>query len=201
MRKRSPIADVVMHPVRLRIIQQLGNDRRVTTSDLRSALPDIAQATLYRHVAAPVDAGVVAVVEERRVRGAVERTFALGDRMAHVDHDELREMGDRELQQSFLTFLAHLAEDFDRAKPLSEAMGKLIVHCGPSAHGAMVKLLNNALAAINAAALAEAIDLAEHYGLESERLIQVMSAGYSFSAALLPTTAPTCPPGTGKTRV
>ena len=31
--------------------------------------------------------------------------------------------------------------------------------------------------------------------------IQLMSAGYSFSAALLPTTAPTCPPGTGKTRV
>ncbi|UOQ87908.1 helix-turn-helix domain-containing protein [Agromyces endophyticus] len=135
MRKRSPIADVVMHPVRLRIIQQLGNDRRVTTSDLRSALPDIAQATLYRHVAALVDAGVVAVVEERRVRGAVERTFALGDRMAHVDHDELREMGDRELQQSFLTFLAHLGEDFDRASSTPEfrefvGFGQVRLHVG-----------------------------------------------------------------------
>ncbi|GAA1796497.1 helix-turn-helix domain-containing protein [Agromyces lapidis] len=115
MRKVSPIADVVMHPVRLRIIQQLGDGRRVTTSDLRNALPDVAQATLYRHVAALVDAEIIAVVDERRIRGAVERTFALGERMAHVDHDELRQMGDRELQQSFLTFLAHLGEDFDRA--------------------------------------------------------------------------------------
>lgn len=115
MRKASPIADVIMHPVRLRIIQQLGDDRRVTTSDLRNALPDVAQATLYRHVAALVEAGLIAVVDERRIRGAIERTFALGERMAHVGHDELREMGDVELQQSFLTFLAHLGEDFDRA--------------------------------------------------------------------------------------
>lgn len=114
MRKPSPIADVVMHPVRLRIIQQVGT-REITTASLRSALPDIAQATLYRHIAALVDADVLTVVEERRVRGAVERTFALGERMAHVDHDELLEMGSRELQQAFLTFLAHLGESFDRA--------------------------------------------------------------------------------------
>jgi DNA-binding transcriptional ArsR family regulator len=114
MRKPSPIADVVMHPVRLRIIQQLGA-REVTTADLRNALPDIPQATLYRHVAALIEADILTVVDERRVRGAVERTFALGERMAHVDHDELREMGSRELQQAFLTFLAHLGETFDRA--------------------------------------------------------------------------------------
>jgi 3-hydroxyisobutyrate dehydrogenase-like beta-hydroxyacid dehydrogenase len=75
-------------------------------------------------------------------------------------------------------------EDFARAKPLFEAMGQLIVHCGPSGHGAMVKLLNNALAAINAAALAEAIDVAEHYGLDTERLVQVMSAGSAKSTML-----------------
>jgi 3-hydroxyisobutyrate dehydrogenase len=74
--------------------------------------------------------------------------------------------------------------DFARAKPLFEAMGKLIVHCGPSGHGAMVKLLNNALAAINAAALAEAIDVAETYGLDSDRLIEVMSAGSAKSTML-----------------
>jgi DNA-binding transcriptional ArsR family regulator len=112
--KRSPIADVVMHPVRLRIIQQLGT-RQVTTADLRAAMPDVPQATLYRHVAALVEADILAVIEERRVRGAVERTFTLGGRMAHVDHAELREMGEQELRQSFLTFIAHLGETFDRA--------------------------------------------------------------------------------------
>jgi 3-hydroxyisobutyrate dehydrogenase-like beta-hydroxyacid dehydrogenase len=75
-------------------------------------------------------------------------------------------------------------DDFARAKPLFDAMGELIVHCGPSGHGAMVKLLNNALAAINAAALAEAIDVAEHYGLQTDRLIQVMRAGSAKSTML-----------------
>jgi 3-hydroxyisobutyrate dehydrogenase-like beta-hydroxyacid dehydrogenase len=76
------------------------------------------------------------------------------------------------------------AHDFDRAKPLFEAMGELIVHCGPNGHGAMVKLLNNALAAINAAALAEALDVAERYGLDTDRLIKVMSAGSAKSTML-----------------
>jgi len=63
-------------------------------------------------------------------------------------------------------------------------MGQLIVHCGPSGHGAMVKLLNNALAAVNAAAIAEAIDVAETYGLDTDRLIEVMSAGSAKSTML-----------------
>src|SRR3954469_3434115 len=84
-----------------------------------------------------------------------------------------------------LTIMAGGSEqDFARAKSLFEAMGQLIVHCGPSGHGAMVKLLNNALAAINAAALAGALDVAEAYGLDSDRLIEVMSAGSAKSTML-----------------
>ncbi|WP_350347773.1 helix-turn-helix domain-containing protein [Agromyces sp. G08B096] len=114
------LADLVMHPVRLRIIQQLGGRDR-TTAELRAALPDVSQATLYRHVAALVDAGVIAVADERRVRGAVERTLTLGSRMAHVDAPELRGMEAEDLRRSFLTFLAHLGEDFDRFAAADDA--------------------------------------------------------------------------------
>ncbi|MBM9463441.1 helix-turn-helix domain-containing protein [Aeromicrobium sp. YIM 150415] len=113
MAKDGPIADVVLHPVRLRIVQQLGG-RTLTTAQLRAALPDVTQATLYRHVAALIEAEVIAVVEERRVRGAVERTLALGERMAHVDQVELRRMSDAQLRAAFLAFLGDLAGDFDR---------------------------------------------------------------------------------------
>jgi len=108
-----PIADVVLNPVRLRIVQQLGG-RELTTAQLRTALPDVPQATLYRHVAALVDSGIVAIVDERRRRGAVERTLALGERMARVDHAELRTMSDARLRAGFLTFLGDVARDFDR---------------------------------------------------------------------------------------
>lgn len=109
----APIAPVVLHPVRLQIVQQLSG-RNLTTAQLHAALPRVTQATLYRHVATLVDAGIVDVVDERRVRGAVERTLALGDRMAHVDQDELRTMSDAQLRAAFLVFLGDLAESFDR---------------------------------------------------------------------------------------
>ncbi|WP_139416780.1 helix-turn-helix domain-containing protein [Agromyces laixinhei] len=113
MAEPADLADVILHPVRFRILQQVGG-RDVTTADLRTALPDVSQATLYRHVAALVDAGILAVAEERRVRGAVERTLTLGDRMAHVDAPELHAMKSAELRRWFLTFLAELGRDFER---------------------------------------------------------------------------------------
>src|SRR4051794_28288941 len=88
-------------------------------------------------------------------------------------------------EDATLTIMAggHPAE-FERARPLFEAMGKLVVHAGPSGHGAMVKLLNNAVAAVNAAALAEAFDVGEAYGLDMQRLVEVMSAGSAGSVML-----------------
>lgn len=113
MTPESSIADVVLHPVRLRIVQQLGG-RDLTTAELRDAIPDVSQPTLYRHVAALIDAGVLAVASERRVRGTTERTLTLGERMAHVPADELRAMSDLQLRSAFLTFLGDLAGRFDR---------------------------------------------------------------------------------------
>ncbi|MGW7686854.1 helix-turn-helix domain-containing protein, partial [Kribbella sp. NPDC054772] len=112
MPKDSPIADVVMHPARLRIIQQLSG-RELTTTQLRDALPEITQATLYRHVAALIDAGILAVVAERKVRGTTERTLALGARLAVADLDEVRAMDAAQLRTTFLTFLGLLGETFD----------------------------------------------------------------------------------------
>lgn len=113
MSDQPGLADVLLHPVRLRIVQQLGGRTR-TTTQLRDALPDVAQATLYRHVAALLDAGVVTVVDERRSRGAVERTLALGERMAAVEREELLAMSDAELRSAFVTFLGDVTGDFDR---------------------------------------------------------------------------------------
>ncbi len=84
-----------------------------------------------------------------------------------------------------LTIMAGASDaDFARAKPLFEGMGELIVHCGPNGHGAMVKLLNNTLAATNAAALAQAIDVAQRYGLDTDRMLEVIGAGSGRSTML-----------------
>jgi 3-hydroxyisobutyrate dehydrogenase-like beta-hydroxyacid dehydrogenase len=75
-------------------------------------------------------------------------------------------------------------EDFERAKPLLDAMGKLIVHAGPLGHGQMVKLINNAVAAANAAVVGEALLVGARAGVDLDGLTAVMKAGSGASTML-----------------
>ena len=74
--------------------------------------------------------------------------------------------------------------DFERALPVLEAMGKLIVHAGPLGQGQMVKLINNAVAAINAATVGQALVFADRAGVDLDALEAVMRAGSGGSAML-----------------
>jgi Helix-turn-helix domain len=107
-------ADLLLHPVRLRIIQAFLGDRALTTSQLSAELSDIPPASLYRHVARLVAAGVLQVVAERRVRGAIERTYVLRLAAARVNLDEVAAMSADDHRQMFRAFVASLLADFDR---------------------------------------------------------------------------------------
>ncbi len=107
-------ADILLHPVRLRVVQAFLGDRALTTSQLRAELPDVPAGSLYRHIARLVEAGVLAVVGERRVRGAVERTYVLRASAASMNLDEIEMMSREEHRQAFLAFVAGLIGDFDR---------------------------------------------------------------------------------------
>jgi 3-hydroxyisobutyrate dehydrogenase-like beta-hydroxyacid dehydrogenase len=75
-------------------------------------------------------------------------------------------------------------EAFARARPILGAMGELIVHAGPLGHGQLVKLINNAVAASNAAVLGEALLAGARAGVDLDALIEVMAAGSGASAML-----------------
>jgi 3-hydroxyisobutyrate dehydrogenase-like beta-hydroxyacid dehydrogenase len=75
-------------------------------------------------------------------------------------------------------------EDFERVRPLLESMGELIVHVGELGKGEMLKLINNSLGAANAAAVAEALLLADATGVDLDALVQVTMSGSGASAQL-----------------
>jgi 3-hydroxyisobutyrate dehydrogenase-like beta-hydroxyacid dehydrogenase len=75
-------------------------------------------------------------------------------------------------------------EDFERAKPLLKTMGELIVHVGELGQGEMLKLINNSLGAANAAAVAEALLLADATGVDLDALVAVTQSGSGASAQL-----------------
>jgi hypothetical protein len=107
-------ADLLLHPVRLRIVEAFLGDRALTTSDLAAELADVPAASLYRHVARLVKAGVLAIVAERRVRGALERTYVLRLTAAAIGLDEVAAMSADDHRQAFMAFVAGLLGDFDR---------------------------------------------------------------------------------------
>jgi 3-hydroxyisobutyrate dehydrogenase-like beta-hydroxyacid dehydrogenase len=76
------------------------------------------------------------------------------------------------------------AEDVERVRPLLDAMGKLVVHAGELGQGEMVKLVNNAVAAVNAVTLAQALIAGAATGVDLDALQQVMAAGSGGSAML-----------------
>jgi 3-hydroxyisobutyrate dehydrogenase-like beta-hydroxyacid dehydrogenase len=76
------------------------------------------------------------------------------------------------------------SRDFERAQPVLAAMGRLIVHVGELGQGEMLKLINNSLGAANAAAVAEALLLADATGVDLDALVEVVSAGSGASAQL-----------------
>jgi 3-hydroxyisobutyrate dehydrogenase len=63
------------------------------------------------------------------------------------------------------------------ARPVLAAMSKDIVHVGPSGSGALMKLINNAVCGVQAAALAEAIALIERTGLDRDKAVGVLTNG------------------------
>lgn len=111
---RQNTADLILHPVRLRIMQAMLGGRQVTTAQLADELDDVSTATLYRQVAILVEAGLLSVVSERRVRGAVERTLALSESPTIVEADDLAAMTPEDHKRGFAAFVAGMLATFDR---------------------------------------------------------------------------------------
>jgi len=106
--------DLLLHPVRLRILRTFLDGRPATTAQLRERLPDIPPATMYRHVAALATAGVLEVLDEKRVRGTTERTYRVRWSHAEIDPADRAAMTTEDHRRAFTAFIGGLLADFDQ---------------------------------------------------------------------------------------
>ncbi|MBM9463796.1 helix-turn-helix domain-containing protein [Aeromicrobium sp. YIM 150415] len=102
---------VVLHPVRLQIVQALLGEE-LTTHQLHRRLPDVPIATLYRHVAQLVRHELIEVAGEQQVRGASEKTYRLAAGFANPTAEELAGSSSEELLTAFTVFTSGLIRDF-----------------------------------------------------------------------------------------
>jgi len=88
-------------------------------------------------------------------------------------------------QDGTLTIMAGGEDaDFTRAKPLFEVMGEVVLHVGPLGHGQTIKVINNAVAAVNTAVVAQALLVGKRAGVDLDALERVMDAGSGGSKML-----------------
>lgn len=79
-------------------------------------------------------------------------------------------------QEGQLVFMVGGPEEaFERARPLFAAMGRAAYRVGPNGHGSAIKLINNMIAGVTMAALAEGAALAQAAGIAPDALLQVLS--------------------------
>jgi 3-hydroxyisobutyrate dehydrogenase len=69
------------------------------------------------------------------------------------------------------------AEVLDGVRPVLAAMSRAVAHMGPNGCGALMKLVNNFLCAVQAASLAEAMTVIEHSPLDRARALEILKEG------------------------
>jgi AcrR family transcriptional regulator len=120
--------ELLLHPVRLRIVQAGFDGRALTTSDLCARMPDVSKATVYRQVALLVEGRLLEVDGEQRVRGAVERRYRLHQARAAMDADAIAAMTLDDHRRGFTALTASLLAEFnlyldrDGADPVADAV-------------------------------------------------------------------------------
>jgi DNA-binding transcriptional ArsR family regulator len=126
---KFPKADLILHPVRMRIIMALAG-RQMTPRQLSAAMPDVAPATLYRHLKAMTEGGVLAVVDEHAVRGTLEKVYALAQpEAAHLSEGDLAGADRDDWMRLFTAFVVTLLGDFARylerenLRPAADGLG------------------------------------------------------------------------------
>ncbi|MEU9500166.1 2-hydroxy-3-oxopropionate reductase [Streptomyces sp. NPDC048196] len=74
--------------------------------------------------------------------------------------------------------------DFDAARPVFDAVGATVVHCGPHGAGQTVKAANQLIVAVNLQALAEAVVFLEKSGVDLGAALEVLGGGLAGSTVL-----------------
>lgn len=154
----SARADALLHPLRLRIVEAVAaHGGPMTPAMLQAALTDVPPATLYRHLGALEQAGVLAVVGEAPKRGAIERTYALREQAAELDAAAARALSVEEHLRGFSAFTAHLMSAWGRYLRGAGRAGKVDLAADGAGYRAAVLHLSDAEFAEMVAALQAAL--------------------------------------------
>ena len=74
---KNDIIKIMMNPIRIKILQELGLKGKATTKEIQGACGDIAQATLYRHLTELLKNDIIQVIDENIINGIIEKVYSI----------------------------------------------------------------------------------------------------------------------------
>lgn len=132
--KQKQLADLVLHPERLRILSVLSG-RTLTAGQIAGHLPDISQASLYRHLKRLQNGGIIRVEKTRRVRGTLEKLYTLGEEgEPHFSAEDLLSMTSAEREYYFTAFIAGIYRQFLQLETEVQTNPDLLEKSGYNTH-------------------------------------------------------------------
>jgi|SRR5690625_2803975 len=83
-------ADILLHPVRMKIIRTLmkNNKHGLTPLKMANIIGDVSQATLYRHIQQLAEADIIRVLKEKKVRAVTEKYYVVNMEQATFNQEE-----------------------------------------------------------------------------------------------------------------
>jgi DNA-binding transcriptional ArsR family regulator len=107
------VTDLVLHPVRIRIVFAAMDGLPFTTSEMSRRLPDVSKASMYRHLAVLLEGELLEVESEELVNGIVERHYRLQRVRAVIDPAAAAAMTNDDHRRGFAAVAASLLAEFN----------------------------------------------------------------------------------------
>ncbi|AGA69171.1 hypothetical protein Desdi_1682 [Desulfitobacterium dichloroeliminans LMG P-21439] len=102
----------LLNPVRMKIFQLFLRHDTETVKRIAEELPDVPPASLYRHINKLVEADIIEICAEYKIRGTVERVYRLKSNPFYND-ERVKDANTEELFGDFYSFNMVLLSDFE----------------------------------------------------------------------------------------
>ncbi len=128
------IIKVMMNPIRIKIIQELGLKEKATTKEIHSACGDIAQATLYRHLNELLKSDIIQVVDENIINGIIEKVYAIKNEPSREIAKDPSRLSRDDYLNLFNQYIISILTDFKSYISHEEAIAHITTSLGFSSN-------------------------------------------------------------------
>lgn len=108
----SKIIDHLTNPTKAKIFFEITLNEQLTAKKLLEKFSDIAQPTMYRHLKAMLNDGIIKVTGQKQIRGAVEKSYSVNNDLVMDIQRIIEENDGNGYLQLFVQYMMGLMGEF-----------------------------------------------------------------------------------------